>query len=81
MTSSILDTLTRSLGRDAFAKAFTVAVASVMAPLVARAGLPSACLWPLCCRRRDRAERAPHHGRDREPARGRRLRPGTPHGR
>ena len=52
MTSSILDTLTRSLGSAAFAKAsatygesepavtkaFTVAVASVMAPLVARAG-------------------------------------------
>jgi outer membrane protein OmpA-like peptidoglycan-associated protein len=52
MTSSILDALTRSLGSAAFAKAgltydesepavakaFTVAVASVMAPLVARAG-------------------------------------------
>ena len=52
MTSSILDALTRSLGPAAFAKAgltydesepavtkaFTVAVASVMAPLVARAG-------------------------------------------
>ena len=52
MTSSILDALTRSLGSAAFAKAastygesepavvkgFTVAVAAVMAPLVARAG-------------------------------------------
>jgi len=52
MTSSILDTLTRALGSAAFAKAaatydetepavakgFTVAVASVIAPLVARAG-------------------------------------------
>ena len=52
MTSSILDALTRSLGSAAFAKAaatygesepavtkgFTVAVASVLAPLVARAG-------------------------------------------
>ena len=51
-TSSILDALTRSLGSAAFAKAagtyresepavtkaFTVAVASVLAPLVARAG-------------------------------------------
>ena len=52
MSSSILDALTRSLGSAAFAKAgatygesdpavtkgFTIAVASVMAPLVARAG-------------------------------------------
>ena len=52
ITSSILDALTRSLGSAAFAKAaatyresepavtkaFTVAVASVLAPLVARAG-------------------------------------------
>ena len=52
ITSSILDALTRSLGSAAFAKAaatyresepavtkaFTVSVASVLAPLVARAG-------------------------------------------